>query len=56
MAESPRKEIFADNTVLVLEIEGKKWKLFGSEGPDMSAATALKPGAQCVGTMATLCT
>ena len=31
---SPRTEVFADNAVLVMEIKGHKWKLFGSQTPD----------------------
>jgi hypothetical protein len=55
VAESPRKEVFADNAVLVLEIAGKKWKLFGTEGPDTHTA-AVEASPQCVALMADKCT
>jgi hypothetical protein len=56
---SPRKEIFADAGVLLLEIEGRKWKLFGStppdgDGDDSSRLRALTP-APCTAELVAQC-
>ena len=33
---SPRTEVFADPKVLLMEVDGKKWKLFGTPGESVS--------------------
>eukprot|EP01043_Picozoa_sp_COSAG02_P056190 COSAG02_NODE_6628_length_3450_cov_3.031334_1_plen_531_part_00 len=55
---SPRKEIFADNAVLLMEIEGTKWKLIGSTPPDDNAGASFdgfKPSELCLARLSGCC-
>ena len=53
---SPRKEIFADAGVLLLETEGRKWKLFGATPPDGDDSSKLRAvTAPCAAAMVAQC-